>query len=106
VRGVPENGLGPRDIFGDPSGGGALVVFNQEVRVPIYRWFSGVGFVDVGNVFERPRAIDFGDLVGSFGAGLRIATPFALLRADVARAWSLEPGQPTARWTFGIGHTF
>jgi hypothetical protein len=84
----------------------ALVVLNQEVRVPIYRWFSGVGFVEGGNVFERPSAIDFKELVGSYGAGLRIATPFALLRADVAQLWSPEVGQPTARWTFGIGHTF
>jgi outer membrane protein assembly factor BamA/autotransporter translocation and assembly factor TamB len=106
VRGVPENTLGPRDIFGDAAGGGALVVFNQEVRFPLYRWFGGIGFVDLGNVFEAPRTIDFADLVGSFGAGLRVATPFALLRADVARLWSPEAGQPTARWTFGIGHTF
>jgi outer membrane protein assembly factor BamA len=106
VRGVPENSLGPRDIFGDAAGGGALVVFNQEVRFPLFRWFGGVGFVDLGNVFESPRSIDFGDLVGSFGGGLRVSTPFALLRADVARLWSPEVGQPTARWTFGIGHTF
>ena len=106
VRGVPEDTLGPRDIFGDAAGGGALVVFNQEVRFPLYRWFSGVGFMDLGNVFERPRTIDFADLEGSFGAGLRVSTPFALLRADVGRLWSPEAGQPTARWTFGIGHTF
>jgi outer membrane protein insertion porin family len=106
VRGFTENGLGPRDIFGDVAGGGALVVFNQEVRFPLYRWFGGVGFIDVGNVFERPRTIDFGDLEGSFGVGLRVATPFALLRADLARPWSPDVGQPAARWTFGIGHTF
>jgi outer membrane protein assembly factor BamA len=107
VRGVPENTLGPRDIFGDAAGGSALLVFNQEVRFPLYRWFSGVGFVDVGNVFERPSSIDLGDLVGTFGAGLRVATPFALLRADVGRVWwSPAGGQPTARWTFGIGQTF
>jgi outer membrane protein insertion porin family len=106
VRGFAENGLGPRDIFGDVAGGGALVVFNQEVRFPLYRWFGGVGFIDVGNVFERPRTIDFGDLEGSFGVGLRVATPFALLRADLARPWSPDVGQPAARWTFGIGHTF
>ena len=106
VRGVPENALGPRDIFGDAAGGSALVVLNQEVRFPIYRWFRGVGFVDAGNVFERPGTIDLRDLVGSFGAGLRVTTPFALLRADAARLWSPEAGQPLARWTFGIGHTF
>jgi outer membrane protein assembly factor BamA len=65
-----------------------------------------VGFVDAGNVFEQPSTIDLRDLVGSFGGGVRLTTPFALLRADVARLWSPEAGQPSARWTFGIGHTF
>ena len=80
--------------------------YESPMTIPLFRWFGGVGFVDVGNVFESPRSIDFADLVGSFGAGLRVSTPFALLRADVARLWSPEAGQPTARWTFGIGHTF
>jgi len=105
VRGVEEDGLGPRDVFGVPAGGRALVVLNQEVRFPLFRWFSGVGFVDAGNVFATPREMDLGDLVGSSGVGLRIATPFALLRLDFAQLWSPQPGQQP-RWSFGIGHTF
>ena len=34
-----------------PRGGRALLVFNEELRFPIYRWLRGVGFVDVGNVY-------------------------------------------------------
>ena len=61
VRGVVEDSLGPRDFFFDePTGGKAMVVLNQEVRVPIYRWVRGVGFVDAGNVFERWRDVRFG----------------------------------------------
>jgi outer membrane protein assembly factor BamA len=80
-------------------------VFNQEVRVPIYRWVRGVGFVDAGNVFARPRDTRFSDLVGSVGLGLRLTTPFALLRVDFAKtAWGVE--STAGRWTFGIGHAF
>jgi outer membrane protein assembly factor BamA len=105
VRGLPEDGLGERDFFGGPAGGRALVVLNQELRFPVYRWVRGVGFVDAGNVFASPSAIDLGQLTGSVGAGLRITTPFALLRADYARVLS-GPSAATGRWTFGIGHAF
>jgi outer membrane protein assembly factor BamA len=106
VRGVGQDRLGPRDVFGDPAGGRALLVFNQEVRFPIYRWIRGVGFVDAGNVFARPADISLAGLTASSGIGVRITTPFALLRADYARLWTNPSGVRPSRWTFGIGHTF
>lgn len=107
VRGVDEDSLGPRDFFFDePLGGRLLFVLNQEARVPIYKWVRGVAFVDAGNVFAEPRDAAFGDLVGSLGAGLRLATPFALFRIDYARpVWNAPAGQ-TGRWVFGIGQAF
>jgi outer membrane protein assembly factor BamA len=104
VRGVAEESLGGRDFFG-PTGGQGMVVLNQELRVPLYRWIRGVAFVDAGNVFGKPSDIRLGDLVGSVGLGIRVATPFALLRVDFAKtAW----GAPatSGRWTFGIGQAF
>jgi outer membrane protein assembly factor BamA len=106
VRGAAEDGLGPRDFFG-ATGGEAVVVLNQEVRFPIYRWLRGVGFVDAGNVFERRSDIDLGALVGSAGFGLRLETPFALLRVDYGRLFSPGPGTGrSGRWMFGIGQAF
>jgi outer membrane protein assembly factor BamA len=105
VRGFAESGLGPRDFFGDPAGGQLMIVLNQEARVPIYWWVRGVAFIDAGNVFTRPRDAALSDLVGSLGVGLRLATPFALLRVDFARpVWGTD--QKTGRWTFGIGQAF
>lgn len=106
VRGVAEDGLGPVDFLGFPIGGRALVVLNQEVRFPLYRWLRGVGFVDAGNVFNTPADVSLGDLTASVGVGLRLATPFALLRVDYARLWSPRPGDRPGRWTFGIGQAF
>ena len=91
--------------IGDPAGGRMLVVLNQEVRLPVYRWLRGVGFVDAGNVFARPRDASLRNLVGSIGFGLRLATPFALLRADYARpVWGRL--ESSGRWSVGIGHAF
>jgi outer membrane protein assembly factor BamA len=105
VRGVAEEELGPRDFLG-VTGGQAVVVMNQEVRVPIYRWIRGVGFFDAGNVFAEPRNIDFRRLVTAYGAGLRVTTPFGLLRIDYGRLWANKDDLRRAAWTFGIGHTF
>lgn len=103
VRGVAEEGLGPRGFFGDPDGGEGLLVLNQEVRVPIFRWVRGVGFVDAGTVASRVRDLSLGGLTGSAGFGLRLATPVALLRVDYGRVFWNGAG---SRWTFGIGQAF
>jgi outer membrane protein assembly factor BamA/autotransporter translocation and assembly factor TamB len=105
VRGVADDSLGPVNRVGEPAGGQALVVLNQEVRFPIVRWFRGVAFFDAGGVFPTPSRIDLGDITGAFGTGVRVSTPFALLRLDVAQAVFGERQRPV-RWTFGIGQTF
>jgi outer membrane protein assembly factor BamA len=106
VRGVPEDSLGEVDFFGLPRGGAGMVVLNQEVRVPVYRWVRAVGFADAGNVFEQASDTRLRNLVGSVGFGVRLATPFALLRADFARpVWGPITAR-SGRWTFGIGHAF
>jgi outer membrane protein assembly factor BamA len=102
---VDEDSLGPSDVFARAAGGQASVVLNQEIRMPIYRWLRGVGFVDAGNVFATPSSIDLRQLTGAVGGGLRIATPFALLRVDYGRVVFGTPAG-SARWTFGIGQTF
>ena len=107
VRGVAEDALGPQDFLDQPEGGRLLIVLNQELRLPIYRWLRGVAFVDAGNVFASPRDADLRDLTGSIGFGLRLATPFTpLLRIDFAKpVWGEQTGS-SGRWIFGIGQAF
>jgi outer membrane protein insertion porin family len=104
VRGVGEDSLGPSDFFG-PLDGQSMIVFNQELRLPLYRWVRGVAFLDAGNVFARPRDTSLRDLVGSAGFGLRVATPFALLRVDYGKSIWGRPSD-SGRWSFGIGQIF
>lgn len=106
VRGFAEDALGPADTFGLPAGGDALVVLNQEVRVPLVSRFRGVAFVDAGNVFASPTAIDLGDLEVGAGVGLRVATPFGLLRVDYAVPVSRTPRFTSGRWYFSFGQAF
>ena len=106
VRGVNENSLGPVDFFGDPAGGQAMLVLNQEARVPIYKWLGGVAFIDAGNIFKAPGDLKLNALTGSIGFGVRLSTPFALLRADYGR--TVWPGsvKGSGRWVFGVGQAF
>ena len=106
VRGYPEDSLGPRNFFGDTTGGSALLILNQEVRFPIAWKFRGVGFVDAGNVFPRIRDLSLSDLRVGYGFGLRIDTPFVLLRADYGFRVRRSPDEPLGRFFFSIGQTF
>jgi outer membrane protein assembly factor BamA len=112
VRGYAENALGPRDAFGFPAGGDALLALNGELRFPVRGWFQGVGFVDAGNVFEHRSDLSLRDLAVGYGIGLRLASPFAMFRIDFGiPANTLSSDRPanqwrSGRWYFGVGHIF
>lgn len=112
VRGYAENSLGPRDVFGLPGGGDSLLNFNSEMRFPVRGWVQGVVFADAGNVFASRGDVSFGDLALGYGIGLRLASPFAMLRVDYGipnRTLSADrPGGrfSSGRWYFGVGHIF
>ncbi|HXI30765.1 MAG TPA: outer membrane protein assembly factor, partial [Vicinamibacterales bacterium] len=106
VRGYDEDALGPTDIFGVSVGGNALLVLNEEIRFPIYKWARGVGFFDAGSAFDTVGHLKVNGLPTSTGVGLRLATPIVLLRIDAA--WPLDAafGPRRTRWFFSIGQMF
>jgi outer membrane protein assembly complex protein YaeT len=108
VRGYAEDSLGPRDPFLGARGGDALLLFNQEARFPVRGWINGVAFLDAGNVFATRGDMSFSDLKVGYGIGLRLATPFAMLRLDFgvpASTVTPDAGR-RGRWYIGIGHIF
>jgi outer membrane protein insertion porin family len=106
VRGFREDSLGPINVLGDPSGGNALLVLNGEARFPIVWRLRGVGFVDAGNAFAEISDLRFSELRVGTGLGLRVQTPFALLRFDLGMPVARRPGESRARWFFSIGQSF
>jgi outer membrane protein insertion porin family len=105
VRGYKEESLGP-EFFGEPDGGDGLLVLNQEARVHVWKWIGAVGFVDAGNAFAEPSEISLKDLKVGIGAGLRLDTPFVLLRLDYGIPVPRPEGSPFGRWYFSLGHVF
>ena len=91
VRGYKQDSLSAYTVLDSPVGGTKLLVFNQEVRFPLFWLLSGVAFADAGNTFteeagHRPQR-------SGGGRRLRPAHPYAA-GADPDRSGLPEVRQP------------
>ena len=105
IRGFKTDAVGPQGPLG-PIGGEATFVFNQEIRVPIYKWISGVAFYDAGNVYLTAGDFNPFRLRHSVGFGLRVDSPFGIVRGDIG--FNIFPRADESRYVlhFGIGQAF
>jgi outer membrane protein assembly factor BamA len=106
VRGYDEDVLSPRDRFGAIVGGNALLVLNEEIRFPIFKWVRGVGFFDAGRAFDTVGNMTLKGLPSGTGVGLRVQTPIVLLRLDLGVPLDTTLGPRSRRWFFSIGQMF
>jgi outer membrane protein insertion porin family len=105
IRGFATDAVGPRDGFGDPTGGQAVVVVNEELR---YHHRSGLGaavFYDGGNVFASVSDVSL-DWRHAFGVGLRWASPVGLLRFDLGLPVAPRAGEKRYQYFFSLGQAF
>jgi outer membrane protein assembly complex protein YaeT len=108
VRGYALDRLGDDatiDSDGFPRGGNALVIFNAELRFPVWGSFGGVTFLDAGNVFARVADFDLSRIKPAVGAGVRYRSPIGPIRVDVG--FKLDPrefgnGEREGRWEFHV----
>jgi outer membrane protein assembly factor BamA/autotransporter translocation and assembly factor TamB len=105
MRGFAHNAVGPIGPDLIPAGGNALIIFNNELRAPLFGRFDGVVFADIGNVYPLISDITF-DLRESAGVGLRVRTPWFLLRGDYGFVLDPRPGEKRRRFYFSIGQAF
>ena len=102
----PLDSVGPVDFLGNPVGGGALFVLNEELRVPVWRMIRVAVFADGGNVWRSWRDAELELAVGA-GLGLRLSTPVGLVWGDVAWPVVDRGGRGEGvQYYFGIGKTF
>lgn len=108
VRGFALDSLGTPETIdknGFPIGGNAVVIFNAEIRVPLFASVGAVGFVDTGNVFARTSNVTFGELRPTVGAGLRYRSPVGPIRVDIGfkvRRHEIVPGKLEDRYALHI----
>jgi outer membrane protein assembly factor BamA len=106
LRGFAQNAVGPIGLDRVPVGGNAMLVLNNELRFPLVSILDGVTFVDVGGVFPRISEFSLRDLRESAGVGLRVRTPWFLLRGDYGFVLDHRPGERRSRFYFSIGQAF
>ena len=106
IRGFEKDQVGPKDLRGNPLGGEAVFIINQELRFPVYKWIGGAVFYDAGNVYA-----DIGDfnplrLRHSVGVGLRVNSPFGVARIDLGFNLGRRADEPQTVLHFGLGQAF
>lgn len=114
LRGWSRFQVSPLSLSGLSLGGHSMFEASTELRVPIVGNFSGVLFVDAGNVWRQALDFRLHDLEYAAGPGLRYLTPIGPVRVDVGfqltRVEGLRiDGEPESRhWRlhFSIGQAF
>lgn len=109
VRGYPVDSLGPLEDLGytsRPAGGKAMVVINQELRIPLPRDVVGILFLDAGQVWAEASQVRWEDLVLASGVGVRARTPLGMLRLDLALPWEKSVGNRKPKIYLGFGSIF
>lgn len=107
LRGFDQNAVVPGDdVISIFFGGDSVFIINEELRFPIYKWFSGAVFYDGGNVYQHSTDFDITNLRNSAGFGIRVGAAGLLFRFDLG--FNLQPrnAEPHAVFHFGIGQAF
>jgi outer membrane protein assembly complex protein YaeT len=106
IRGFKQNAVGPLDFDGEARGGEALFVLNNELRFPLFKFFDGVSFVDVGNAYNSVRDFNPFEVRKSAGVGLRVRTGYLLLRLDYGLKLDRRQGESRGAFFFSIGQAY
>lgn len=109
VRGYAQDKLGVQGVTfidGKPTGGNAMLVLNEELRVALPRSFGLVFFFDHGNVWREYRDIRFGEIKSTTGVGIRYNTPVGPFRLDWGYKLNREAEESPWEIHFTLGHAF
>ncbi len=127
IRGFAPSGIGPRvtahadpSLIGTPVGGQTFIAATAEIQFPLPFvpedfGLRGAVFADAGTLygFDAPAGLpgtttisDSDSWRTSVGGSILWASPFGLLRLDVAQALDKETFDETQLIRFGIGSQF
>jgi len=84
-----------------------MVLGNIETRFPIYKWFNGAIFYDVGGNWEHLNDVKIPkDLQNSVGAGIRFRAKWFVARLDYGYPLNKNKEKREGRFHFGAGVPF
>jgi outer membrane translocation and assembly module TamA len=109
LRGWGHSHVAPLSSGGLPLGGHSMFEASAELRSPLWKRVGIVAFADAGNVWRTPWTLRLDDLLSDAGVGVRYASPFGLVRLDLAYQLKrldglrLDGVPQTGRWRIQIG---
>jgi outer membrane protein assembly complex protein YaeT len=114
LRGWGRYEVSPLNSEGSPIGGLSTLELSSELRFPIRGKFTGVLFVDAGQVTEDSWKFALRDLYYDAGTGVRYLTPIGPIRFDFGYQLNEIPGLiidgelQKRRWRihFSVGQAF
>jgi outer membrane protein insertion porin family len=111
VRGYRPFSLGPRDVFGNSTGGNTKITGSAEVLFPIPgadrdQSLRLAAFTDFGQVYGSGEKVDLGLLRFSAGIGLSWLSPFGPLKISFGVPLNVRDGDQQQRIQFNFGTGF
>ena len=109
MRGWSWFEVSPLSPTGEPVGGRSVLAATAEMRAGLLPRLRGALFVEAGNAWRSDWTAHFDDLKFDAGSGVRVETPFGLIRVDFGyqlnRIDGLRiDGRPERhRWRINIG---
>jgi outer membrane protein insertion porin family len=109
VRGYETSSLGPRDIFGNVTGGKRKIVGNLELFYPLLKGDKSVRgsvFFDAGQIYLNGLQPDFESFRYSAGVGLAWNSPIGPLKFSYGVPIKSDPADKIQRFQFQVGTVF
>lgn len=106
LRGFKYRDVGPKDIDGEPIGGGKLARLTVELTFPIVEKIRGAVFYDVG-VVDGGGVEGSGGVASDVGIGVRLDLPIGPVRIDYGIPISSDQfNDSSGKFNFNIGYQF
>lgn len=114
MRGWGVYELSPLSASGEPVGGRSFFTATVEGRLHLHPRVTAALFAEAGNAWSTAGVLRLSDLLYDAGPGIRLRTPFGLIRFDFGYQLKTLPGlrldgapqQSRWRMNFGIGEAF
>ncbi len=109
VRGYQAGSLGPRDIYGNSTGGKRKIVGNAELFYPILKGERSVrlsGFFDAGQIYVNGFQPEFENFRFAAGVGLAWNSPIGPLKFSYAIPINSISADKIQKFQFQVGTVF
>jgi outer membrane protein insertion porin family len=106
LRGYSEASIGFSDSRPDRKSGLEELLFNLELRMPVYgKWYATI-FVDLGSLWMDVADISLDDFKTGLGFGIGYNSPIGVIRLDYARAMKEISPESRGKIYLNFGHPF